>query len=243
MHQMALRFLRRQPDSPRAAAARLLSPSSRPFAILFLNSRESRRDRLGPAVAPLFGVDADRHAAGFTLIEALIAIALVVVCAAGVGQLFAVAAKAVRASREQAASVLLAAAKMEQLRSLEWTYASVAGIAVERSDFSTNVSSDDLSGPGLGLTASPAGSLSASTAYYADYLDAQGRSLGSGASPPRNAVFVRRWAVQPLPSDPSRTLVLQVLVTTVHQDRLRAGPWRFRSGTETVLVSVLTRKE
>lgn len=178
---------------------------------------------------------------GFTLIEVLVALALLVLSAVGVAQLVGVATNTVRASREQTTTVLLAAAKMEQLRALDWTYLTVGGIAVERSDWTTNVSNQDLAGGGVGLSASPADTLSASTAFYADYLDAHGRWVGSGATPPIDAVFVRRWAIQPLAADPSRTLVLQVFVTTVQNDRQRARA-STRSGTEAALVSVLTRK-
>jgi len=180
--------------------------------------------------------------AGFTLIEVLIAIALLVLSAIGVAQLVSVATMSVRASREQTTTVLLAAAKMEQLRALDWTYTSVGGIAIERSDLTTNVSSQSLSEGGVGLSASPSDTLSAGTSFYADYLDAQGRWVGSGRTPPIDAVYARRWAIQPLAADPSRALLIQVLVTTVQQDRQRPRPWTMRSGTEAALVSVLTRK-
>lgn len=185
----------------------------------------------------------DRGAVGFTLIEVLIAILLLVLTSVGVAQLVAMATKAIRASREQALTVLLAAAKMEQLRALEWTYVSTSGVAVERSDFTTNLIAPDLSGAGLGLSSSPAGALAGNTSFHAEYLDGRGRWAGSGALPPPDAVFVRRWAIVPVPADPARSLVLQVLVTTVQQDRQRGGPWRIRSGTEAALVTVLTRKE
>jgi prepilin-type N-terminal cleavage/methylation domain-containing protein len=188
------------------------------------------------SVAPCTGCS------GFTLIEVLVSVALLVLSAVGVAQLVGVATNSVRASREQTTTVLLAAAKMEQLRALDWTYVSAGGIAVERSDLSTNASSPSLSSGGVGLSASPSDTLSAGTAFYADYLDAHGRWVGSGAAPPIDAVFARRWAVQPLAADPSRTLVIQVLVTTVQHDRERRRPWTSRTGTEAALVSVLTRK-
>jgi hypothetical protein len=72
-------------------------------------------------------------------------------------------------------------------------------------------------------------------------LDGEGRWIGNGAAPPRNAVFVRRWAVQPLASDPDRTLILSVLVTTAGLDRARTGPWEGRTGVEAFLVNARTR--
>ena len=180
---------------------------------------------------------------GFTLIEVLVAIALLVLSAVGVAQLVGVATNSVRASREQTTTVLLAAAKMEQLRALDWTYVSAGGIALERSDWTTNVSSESLSSGGVGLSASPADTLSTSTSFYSDYLDGQGRWVGSGGLVPPNAVYVRRWAIEPIATDPSRALVIQVLVTTVQQDGRRVRPWTTRTGTEAALVSVLTRKK
>jgi prepilin-type N-terminal cleavage/methylation domain-containing protein len=180
---------------------------------------------------------------GFTLVEVLVAIALLVLSAVGVAQLVGMATGSMRASREHTAAILLAAAKMEQLRALEWTYTSVGGVAVERSDFTTNLSSQELSSGGVGLSASPGDTLSAGTPFFADYLDGQGRWVGSGRTAPAGAVFARRWAIRPLQVDPSRTLVIQVLVTSVQQDRRRAGPWTSRADTEAALVSALTRKQ
>jgi hypothetical protein len=48
---------------------------------------------------------------------------------------------------------------------------------------------------------------------YVDYLDANGNSLGGGATPPDGTVYYRRWSVEPLPTNPNNTLVLQVLVS------------------------------
>jgi prepilin-type N-terminal cleavage/methylation domain-containing protein len=186
----------------------------------------------------------ERMSRGFTLVEVLIATALFVTIAVGVAQLALVSTRAVRASREQTTAVILAAAKIDQLRALDWTYEpEVPGDPpVARSDFTTNVSRPDYTNDGPGLAPSPAGVLSTSTPPYVDYLDSEARWVGNGAYPPRNAVFVRRWSVQPLASDPARTLILSVLVTTVGLDRSRAGPWERRSGTEAFLVSARTRR-
>jgi hypothetical protein len=75
-----------------------------------------------------------------------------------------------------------------------------------------------------------------------DYLDRDGRWAGNGPDPPRTAVFIRRWSIQALPSHPDLVVLIQVLVTTVAQERSRAGPWRHRTGTEVLLTSMRTRK-
>jgi hypothetical protein len=179
------------------------------------------------------------------LIEVLVAIGLFVTISIGIVQLFAIATSAARASREQTSTAILATAKMEQLRSLAWGYEpSEPGVLpVLRSDRTSNLSSEAFTDDGPGLRASPAGTLATSVPGYVDYLDEDGRWAGSGPTPAPNAVFVRRWAVQALPADPDRTLILQVLVTTVRQERTRPpGSWQIRTGSESHLVSVLTRK-
>jgi prepilin-type N-terminal cleavage/methylation domain-containing protein len=182
---------------------------------------------------------------GFTLIEVMIAIGLFVAVAIGIAQLVAMAARATRASRERTTAAILAAAKMDQLRSLAWTYeAEELGMPpVARSDVTTNLSLPNYQDGGPGLGASPAESLRQNTPQYVDYLDEGGRWVGNGLDPPAGAVFIRRWAVRPLPDDPDRTLVLQVLVTTTALDRARpARSWAGRSGSEALLVSVRTRR-
>ena len=182
-------------------------------------------------------VETRRTARGFTLVEVLIALALFVTAAAGVAQLCAVAARVARDSREHAESVILAAAKMDQLRALEWAYAPgpPGDPPALRTDVTTNVSEPALSGDGPGLQLSPAGTLTANRPPYVDYIDRNGRWVGNGADPPRTAVFIRRWSVRPGSADGYRTLVIQVRVTTVAQDRTRSGPLRGRSGSDVLL--------
>lgn len=176
---------------------------------------------------------------GFTLIEVLIATALMASMAIGVAQLMGMGAASGHAARVQTATTILAGAKLEELRSLVWAYEPLVGTAVPRSDLSTNLS---VSGSGPGLSPSPPGTLATNVAPYVDYLGAQGNWVGNGSFPPPNAMFIRRWAVVPLAEDPARTLVLSVLVTTVAQDLARQGPWTQPSGQETLLVTLNTRK-
>jgi prepilin-type N-terminal cleavage/methylation domain-containing protein len=172
---------------------------------------------------------------GFTLIEVLIAIGILVMAAVSLAQLLILATRATRAGREQTSASILAAAKMDQLRSLTWT--------TDASDLSTNLSHPALGADGPGLSASPADTLTSNILSFVDYLDDGGSWVGNGIEPPGNATFIRRWAVIPLPADPDRTLLLQVLVTTVALERTRSpGPWNGRMGPEALLVSVRTRK-
>ena len=184
------------------------------------------------------------RSSGFTLVEVLIAVAILIAISVGVAQLIAVSTHAMRAAREQTSTVVLAAAKMDQLRSLAWSYEPTAsGVpALPRSDRVTDVSHPAHGLNGVGLRASPEGTLARNMPPYVDYLDRSGRWVGHGDDVPANASFIRRWAVRPLPDDPDRTLVLQVLVTTVHDDQSRMTDWTRRTGVDALLVSVRTRR-
>ena len=192
----------------------------------------------------MFRTGRPSSASGFTLVEVLIAVAIFITLSVGVAQLIAVATGAVRAARERTSAAILAGAKMEQLRSLAWTYfpPEAGDPALARSDRTTDVSHPAHASNGAGLQASPVGTLGSNTPPYVDYVDGAGRWVGHGSDPPPSAVFIRRWAVQPLATDPERTLVLQVLVTTVRDDRSRTAAWSGAAGIDAVLVSVLTRK-
>ncbi len=152
--------------------------------------RPSRRP--GPTVA-----------AGFGLLEALVACGLIVVLAAGVAQLTLASAAAVRAAGDETLALLLAVQKIEQLRSPAW----------ERGPASPGAT--DPTGPdgrGPGAVASPAGSLDRNVSGYVDHLSARGAPVGGGERPPSGTAFVRRWSVQPDPRLPDDLLVLDVVV-------------------------------
>src|SRR3954453_17356306 len=136
--------------------------------------------------------------AGFTLIEVLIAIGIFVYVCVGVAQIVALATRATRQARERTTTPILAAAKMDQLRALAWTYEpQEPGIApLPRSDFTTNVAAPSFPADGPGLRPSPPDTLTTSTPFYVDYLDDGGRWVGNDVDPPPEAVFVRRWAVR-----------------------------------------------
>jgi hypothetical protein len=174
----------------------------------------------------------------------VVALGLMVTVSIGVAHLFAMAVRSGAAAREQTASTILAAAKLEQLRSLTWSYDATSTTPVPRSDSTANLSLDIPDDSGTGLMPSPSGTLSTNTPPFVDYLDEQGRWVGNGSTAPREAMFVRRWAVQPLPESPARTLILSVRVTTIGAEARRGAlPWRGRSGQDTLLVGIKTRKD
>lgn len=179
---------------------------------------------------------------GFTLVEVVISIGILTAVALSVAQLFAVATNANRDAKGQTSTSILAAQKMEQIRGLTWGF-DQDGLGLPVSDTTTNLSVDPPTNTGRGLNPSPADTLNGNIAGYVDYLDAFGNWVGTGSTPPASAVYLRRWSIEPLPTNPNNTLVFQVLVTTVQRERtLIPTGTRRRLPHDTWIVSVKTRK-
>ena len=157
-----------------------------------------------------------QHARGFALLEVVIASGVIAVIAAGSSVLVSMAIHASRQSRARTIATALATAKLEQLRSLSWTHVTTTGPAISMSvsDVTTDLSNDPATDDGNGLLASPPGTLNSSIDGYVDYLDGAGRWVGRGGSVPATAVYIRRWAVRPLASNPDDLMVLEVVVGT-----------------------------
>src|SRR5687768_878657 len=183
---------------------------------------------------------------GFSLVEVLVAMGLLTVVSLGVAQLFAVSAKANYVAKGQTSTTALAEQKMEQLRSLSWGF-DTEGQGLPVSDTTSNLSTDPGTASGSGLNPSPVDSLSSNTTGYVDFLDAHGAFLSTGTTTPANAVYIRRWSIQPLPTNPNNTLILQVFVTPVPNDKARASGGSAQAALrrlpgDALLVSVKTRK-
>jgi prepilin-type N-terminal cleavage/methylation domain-containing protein len=145
---------------------------------------------------------------GFTLVEVLIAMALLAVLATGIATLTISATRAVARARAETAAVTIARARLEQLRGLAWGFGS-AQAPRPVSDFSTDLGAavPQAGGPGLSTTSTTV--LDSDVAGHVDYVDMNGRWMGVVMS--GGARFVRRWSVQPVASFPD-TLLLQVRV-------------------------------
>ena len=173
---------------------------------------------------------------GFTLVEVLLAMTLLVVGVSTLASLTALATRANTAAITTTRASLLATQKMEQLRALTWGY-DAAGRPI--ADTTTDLTMFPPGGGGAGLSVAPAGALLQNTFGYCDFLDASGTPLGAGTDPPARATFVRRWSIEPLPSNPAHALVLQVRVMRARRTpdgSARAQP------DEAAFVSVMTRK-
>jgi prepilin-type N-terminal cleavage/methylation domain-containing protein len=123
-------------------------------------------------------------AAGFSLVETLVAVAILAGALASLAQLIGLAAAANLRARRTTVATLVARQKMEELRSLPW---------------------DAALGP------SPAGSLATGVDGYCDFFDARGQQFDS-SSVPAGVAFVRRWSIGRLGADPGRASVLRVVV-------------------------------
>ena len=159
---------------------------------------------------------------GFSLLEVLIAFAVLSV---GVSTLAAVSAVAIRAVDDaRRASVASAAAdqKLETLRAASWGYDEL-GTAVQDG----------------ALAVSPPDSLARNADGYFEYLDLAGRVVGAASG---TAAFVRRWSIQPLPAHPLTSIVVEVLVvprplSAPPADALRRGARRLAIRTRRSLSS------
>ena len=171
----------------------------------------------------------------------MLAAALLATALLSMAQLMAFAIGHNVTSQRTTFAATLAQEKLEQLRGLTWGFDEL-GLPV--SDFTSNIAVDPaLPTTGVGLQPSPANALAANADGYVDYLDRFGGSLGGGEQVPPNTVYVRRWSVEPLPTNPNNTLILQVLVFNIG-DRPNTGGGTVlnRVRDEARLVSVKTRK-
>lgn len=146
--------------------------------------------------------------AGFTVVEVLIALQLTVITAISVASLANVAMTTVHRERVQTALTALAIEKLEQLRALAFTS---NGPGLRVTDSSTDLTQSAPAPGGYGLAPSPPDSLAHDTAGFVDFLDANGRWVGTSPTAP-SVAFVRRWAIRPLLSHAEDALALRVAV-------------------------------
>jgi len=177
---------------------------------------------------------------GFSLIEVIVSVAVLATGLVAVAQMFAISTNTNRTARWASVGTTLAQQKIEQIRGLAWGF---DALGLPQNDFTSDLSvSPTVSAGGPGLSAAPADSLTSNRTGYVDYLDAAGNWVGTGPTPVLGTVFVRRWSIEPLPTNPNNTLVIQVVV-----QRLRAGAatgqaTAGRVPDEVRLVTLKTRK-
>ena len=180
---------------------------------------------------------------GFSLIEVVVAMGLLTMVSLGVAQLFAASTRVNIIARGQTSTTMLAEQKLEQIRSLTWGF-DTDGEGLPVSDTTSDLTASPSTQNGSGLNPSPADSLERNSTGFVDFVDAGGAWVGTGDTPPGAAVYIRRWSIQPLPTNPNNTLVIQVLVTPIANEmaRLATSHPRVRMPGDTLLVTVKTRK-
>jgi hypothetical protein len=177
---------------------------------------------------------------GSSLVEAIVAVGLLAGALASLGQMLGLCIASNRSARAGSDATVLAQQKVEQLRGLAWGV-DVTGAPISDSSTNTALAVEVPTG-GTGLSLSPGNTLTSNTNGWVDYVDQSGNVLGGGTQAPAGAVYVRRWAIEPLPSNPSDTIVIRVLVRPVSR---REVEWRrstARRPDEAQIVSVKTRK-
>jgi type II secretory pathway pseudopilin PulG len=152
---------------------------------------------------------------GITLLDALVATAILVTVTTGVAGLLTWSTRVVAVAGTQTTAVWLAQQKLEQLAALEW---SVDEGGLARSDESTSVAVDPMRASGPGLRASPGSAADVNTPEYMDFTATDGGWRGNAAPRP-GAAFIRRWSVVPLDGDPQNTLVITVSVRPLAEAR------------------------
>jgi type II secretory pathway pseudopilin PulG len=155
--------------------------------------------------------------AGFSLLEALVAITILSAAVISIAHLLVTSTRANLSSRKTTRAVILAEQKLSQLEALAWTLDDGGGRV---DDVGTNVAAfaatptcpGASAGAAVGLAPSPPGALVGNVDGYVDYVDARGCGLGGGTSPPAGAAHVRRWSITR--AGGTDTLVFEVLVTS-----------------------------
>jgi type II secretory pathway pseudopilin PulG len=177
---------------------------------------------------------------GFSLMETMIATMLLATALVSTAQLMVIAIRGNSAAQRSTFTTTLAQDKIEQLRGLAWGFDEL-GLPIN--DYTTNLGVNPPADDGVGLSPSPGDALAANMTGYVDYLSREGTVLGGGPTPVAGTVYVRRWSVEPLPTNPNNTLIIQVLVFSLG-DRPDDGEGLVldRTRDEARLVTVKTRK-
>jgi len=137
-----------------------------------------------------------RRADGFTLLEVLVATAVVVGGLASAAQLVVLTARSTVASRDTSYAGTLALQKLSEL------------------------ATDDLAR----VMPSPPDAWMHTADGHVEYLDAAGTTLASNGQPPGATLYIRRWSVTPLAGDSTGGVVLVVSVGRLHRQILDGMP-------------------
>jgi hypothetical protein len=164
----------------------------------------ARRPWLGVSVPRTW----DGHA-GASLLEVLVAGALLAVLLASAAPLVALAAHLTHDAHVQTGAVRAARNHAEALRALPWWH----GDAVLIVDTASDLARDEFSSGGAGLAVGSLAVLEQSTPGYEDQLDGRGLRVSEGR-------LLRRWTVLPSPAHPA---CVTLIVEVARAERIRSG--------------------
>ena len=170
----------------------------------------------------------------------MVATGLLASALVALAQVFAIATTANAQARSSTITMVLAEQKIEQLRALQYTF-DRTGLPVQDTETDLAVYPPAATG-GKGLSPHTDNTLQANTDGYVDYLDHYGRTLGGGTVIPGNTAFIRRWSVEPLPTNPNNVVILQVLVTRQRDRGLGDAGSVARGPQEARLLTIKSRK-
>jgi type II secretory pathway pseudopilin PulG len=148
---------------------------------------------------------------GFSILETIFATGVLATAVVALAQMFTISVQNNRNARTGSFATTLAQQKMEQLRGLTFGFDTI-GLPLTDTTTDTAAPIETPAG-GTGLSPSPVGTLLANTNGYVDYIDQFGNVLGGGAGVRPRTAFIRRWSIEPLPTNPNDTIVIQVIVT------------------------------
>ena len=179
--------------------------------------------------------------AGFSLVEVMVATTILATAVVSLAQLFVISTRSNLSARNSGTAMVYAEQKIEQLRALSYSL-DAQGLPVTDSTTDTAVFPPAETG-GTGLSPATENTLQANTDGYVDYLDTFGRSIGGGGETvPDGASYIRRWSIEPLPTNPNNVIVIQVLVTRT-RDRGTADLGSVARGPdEARLMTIKSRK-
>jgi type II secretory pathway pseudopilin PulG len=177
---------------------------------------------------------------GFSLVEVMVATGIMATAVVTLAQLFAVSTRSNLGARTTTYATVLAEQKMEELRGLTYGFDS-QGLPITDTTANTAVTPETANG-GSGLAPSPSTALQENTVGYVDHIDMFGNKVSGTATAPGNALYTRRWSIEPLPTNPNNTIIIQVLVSrTADRGAANAGAVA-RLPEEARMVTVKTRK-
>jgi len=178
---------------------------------------------------------------GFSIIETIFATGIMATAVVALAQMFTISVQNNHNARTGSYATTLAEQKMEQLRGLTYGFDTI-GLPLTDTTTDTTAPIETPNG-GTGLTPSPAGTLVHNTNGYVDYIDQFGNILGGGEGILPRTVYIRRWSIEPLPTNPNNTIVIQVMVTRERNRGLadQTGSTD-RLANEARIMSVKTRK-